>query len=225
MVDGIHHCRRAADGNGVVVQHRVFRIVNVILGTVASPLDDHGHLRHPAIVHIGENRAGILGAYRKGGSGHVAGIGNGIAQGDPLPGLGDLGKIHLGRQLAGIQLAQLTSDTGQVQRYGGIRQRRDHQVPLVQNGLALHYHRDIGKGIVLLNAHVLRHIQPQAHGNRQGQHHGIQLIFSHSPSPPLPCRRASSASGQGNCPPSAAGCCRTAPGAGACPGWTPPATA
>ena len=105
VVDGIHHRGRAANGHGIVVQYRVLRVIDIILGAVASPLDLNRDLRYPSVVHVHINGAGILVSLGKGAGRYVAGEGNGITQGDVLSRLLQPGQVYLRRQFAGIQLA------------------------------------------------------------------------------------------------------------------------
>ena len=106
------------DGGGAddvhrgIVQLNVFRVVQIILRPGAVILHHHRHILHPAVFHIyikvalGQRLEGILR--------HVSGVGNGVAQIDLLPRLGDRGQVGLDRNIVLVDLDQIASGACQL---------------------------------------------------------------------------------------------------------------
>ena len=190
------------DGGGAddvhrgIVQLDVFRVVQIILRPGAVILHHHRHILHPAVFHIyikvalGQRLEGILR--------HVSGVGNGVAQIDLLPRLGDRGQVGLDRNIVLVDLDQIASGACQLQRHRGGGRGGTHQPPLVQDALALQHHRDVVVSLLGIGADVSDDVQPEAKGDDDGQQNGAKSIFHCRPSPF--CGAAASASAADSSP-------------------------
>ena len=128
-------------GNGLGAHnlHRgIFQLPVVPVGDKAirhraNPLHFHRDgLRNPAL-HIEENAPGAFGLHHKGVAGHISREGNGIAHGNLIAGLVNIGQIRLDCNIGGIDFHKVGTVAGQLQVDGGSGLISNHQSPLSQH--------------------------------------------------------------------------------------------